>query len=90
MAGRYGLRLGSGGMGYDFMVGPVDFDRMKKERQIKARNALKRNGVGVGLLFRPENIRYATGNISRGLMWPASMTFGRSVGGSVAFETVEG
>jgi Xaa-Pro aminopeptidase len=60
MAGQYGLRLGSGGMGYDYSVGLINFERMRRERSEKAKNALKKNGIAAALLFRPENIRYAT------------------------------
>jgi Xaa-Pro aminopeptidase len=60
MPGQYGARLGSGGMGYDFTVGLIDFDRMRKERQAKTKETLKKNGIAAALLFRPENIRYAT------------------------------
>ncbi|MBI5606031.1 MAG: aminopeptidase P family protein [Deltaproteobacteria bacterium] len=60
MAGTYGLKLGSGGMAYDFTPGPIDYERMRKERTDKTQSALKKNKIAAALLFRPENIRYAT------------------------------
>ena len=61
MAGKFGLRLGSGGMAFDNTVGIVDFARMRQERLAKAQAAMKKNGLAVALLLRPENIRYVTG-----------------------------
>lgn len=60
MPGQYGPRLGSGGMGYDFTAGPIDFVRMRKDRAEKTKKTLKKNGIAAALLFRPENIRYAS------------------------------
>jgi Xaa-Pro aminopeptidase len=60
MSGSYGLKLGSGGMGCDFSAGPIDFDRMRRERLEKAKKTLKKHGIAAALLFRPENIRYTT------------------------------
>ena len=61
MAGKFGLRLGSGGAAYDATAGIVDVARMRQERFAKAQAAMKKNGVPVALLLRTENIRYVTG-----------------------------
>ncbi len=61
MAGKFGLRLGSGGAAYDTTVGVADFSRMRQERLAKAKAAMKKHGIAVALLLRPENIRYVTG-----------------------------
>jgi len=61
MAGKFGVRLGTAGEGYDYTVGIVDFERMRHERLSKAQSAMKKNGIAVALLLRPENIRYVTG-----------------------------
>ncbi len=63
MTGKFGLRLGSGGAAYDTTAGIVDFPRMRQERLAKTQAAMKKNGVAVALLLRPENIRYVTGTI---------------------------
>jgi len=60
MAGAFGLKLGSGGMAYDYSIGPINYERMRRERTSKTQTALKKNGIAAALLFRPENIRYAT------------------------------
>ena len=63
MAGKFGLRLGSGGAAYDTTVGIADFARMRRERLAKAQAALKKNKISAALLLRPENIRYVTGTL---------------------------
>ena len=63
MADRYGIRLGSGGRACDSSVGPINYERMRKERLEKAQAALKRNGIAAALLFRSENIRYVMSTI---------------------------
>ncbi|MFK5952060.1 MAG: Xaa-Pro peptidase family protein [Desulfobacterium sp.] len=60
MAGPYGMKLGSGGVSVDYTTVPIDQDRMRSERMANTRAALKKNGIAAALLFRPENIRYAT------------------------------
>lgn len=57
----YGLKLSSGGMGSDFSAGFVNFERLRREREQKAKEALKKHDIPCALLLRPENIRYATG-----------------------------
>ncbi|KUO75202.1 MAG: hypothetical protein APF81_16265 [Desulfosporosinus sp. BRH_c37] len=53
-------RLTFGGSANDWNEG-IDFSRMREERLAKARASLKKHGMPVCLLTRPENIRYATG-----------------------------
>ncbi len=60
MAVEYAKKLGSGGMRCDYTEGIINADRMRQERKIKTQAALKKNGIAVALLFRPENIRYAS------------------------------
>jgi Xaa-Pro aminopeptidase len=59
MAGQFGLRLGP--PAGDYTEGFVNFARMREERLAKFQTAMKKNGVAVALLCRPENIRYVTG-----------------------------
>ena len=53
------MDLGRGIQGVDWEV-RVDFDRMRKERLAKVRKAVADSGLDLLLLFRLENIRYAT------------------------------
>jgi Xaa-Pro aminopeptidase len=47
-------------MGYDYSTGPIDYERMRRERFEKTQAALRKNGIAAALLFKSENIRYAT------------------------------
>ena len=58
MAGEFGYKLGPGVA--DDTEGIVNFSRMRKERTMKARAAMKKNGLAAALLLRPENVRYVT------------------------------
>lgn len=60
MSGPYGLKLGSAGVSVDFSTAVINQDRMRSERMANTQAALKKNGIAAALLFRPENIRYAT------------------------------
>jgi len=60
MAVEYAKKLGSAGMRCDYTEGIINADRMRQERKIKAQASLKKNGIAAALLFRPENIRYAS------------------------------
>ena len=62
MSGPYGLKLGSAGVGIDYSVALIDQARMRSERMAKAKETLKKKGIAAALLFRAENIRYATGH----------------------------
>ncbi len=53
------MDLGRGLIGVDWEV-RVDFDRMRKDRIRKLRQAVADSGVDLLLVFRLENIRYAT------------------------------
>ena len=48
-----------GTLAKDFELG-VDFQRLRQERAIKAQGAVKAAGLGAGLYFDPDNIRYIT------------------------------
>jgi hypothetical protein len=60
---------GHGIMGSDWEEG-INFDRMRKERLGKAREALKKSGADALFCFRLENIRYLTRNL-----WVISRTW---------------
>ncbi|MDT3669899.1 MAG: Xaa-Pro peptidase family protein [Aromatoleum sp.] len=64
MTVRLAPKLTFGGGGLDWSEG-INFARMREERHAKARASLKKHGIAACLVFRPENIRYATG--ARGL-----------------------
>lgn len=60
MAGEYGIKLPSMGTMLDNTEGIINADRMRKDRQKKTQETLKKKGIAAALLLRPENIRYAT------------------------------
>ena len=51
-----------GNITYAPKIWPVNFARMSQERAARAQAIIKKNKVAAALLFRPENIVYATGN----------------------------
>jgi len=55
------LQWGEGGVDWDERI---NFSRMREERLAKAKAAMKKNGVVVCLLARPENIRYVTSTVA--------------------------
>lgn len=63
MADRFGMRLGSGGRACDSSVGPINYERMRRERLAKAQASLRKNGIAAVLLFRGENIRYVMSTV---------------------------
>jgi len=60
MAGPYGRKLTTGGQVSDYIESLINPERMREERTAKAKASLKKHGIAAALLFRPENIRYAT------------------------------
>jgi len=51
----------------------INVDRMRRERLARTQAAMKKHGLATSLLFRPENIRYATG--TKGVGFAAQIRF---------------